>query len=405
MPENRGAKCINVIASRDNSREEREVIEEADKTVDSVENMIRVELLNKKDGSVGQATNCEHEISLKPGTAPVKYRIRLVPVQLRYEFKVCNDSSLARSIIRTSKSAWAASIMLVRRLGGSIRVCVNYSYLINATVKDAYPMPNIDYLIYRLHQLEIATIFDLIVGFNRVEKSKTHKPFSEFVKDWGLFESNFMNVGLTNASAKLQNMIKEVLVEEKDKRCLVYSDNVLIFTSSREANFRDVKVFCFRLSAVGLRLKWENCRDEHMLYEPHNVPSKLRQVRMPNTFASTCKQNWSRNKLSSTQRLTSSLRKRFVIVKKQDWLLLFRIGKHDRKAIMGGAQRRTVVTRKRLTCSGSMHFHRGGDVCNSDVIDATFDSRSRSRTQQETRETSTSIHVEIKIKIEIKLEK
>ena len=132
------------------------------------------QLLNKKDGSVGQATNRVNEIRLKSVTAPVKYRVRLVPVQLRYELKVCNDSRLARSIIRTSKSEWAAPIMLVRRIDGSIWVCVNYSDLINATVKDAYPMPNIDYLVYRLHQLKIATIFDLIVGFNRVEKLETH---------------------------------------------------------------------------------------------------------------------------------------------------------------------------------------------------------------------------------------
>ena len=127
--------------------------------------------------------------------------------------------------------------MLVRRIDGFIRVCVNNSYVLNATVKDACLMPNIDDLIYRLHQLEIATIFDLIVGFNQVEKLETYKLLCAFFTDRRLFD---MTVGLTNASAKFQSMINEVLGEEHDKCCLKYSDNVLIFTSSCEANFRDV---------------------------------------------------------------------------------------------------------------------------------------------------------------------
>ena len=51
-----------------------------------------------------------------------------------------------------------------------------------------------------------------------------------------------------------------------------------------------------------------------------------------------------------------------------------------------------------------MHFERGGDVCNSDVIDVTFDSRSRSisRAKLETRETSIIVCIRIKIEIKVK---
>ena len=41
----------------------------------------------------------------------------------------------------------------------------------NATVKDEYPMPNIDYMIYRLSQLEIAMTFDLVEGYNQVSEA------------------------------------------------------------------------------------------------------------------------------------------------------------------------------------------------------------------------------------------
>ena len=94
--------------------------------------------------------------------------------------------------------------MLVRNKDGSLRVCIDYRDLKNATVKDAYPILNIDDLIYRLNKLEIATTFDLVEGYNQVEMLEAHKPLCAFAKDWCLFEPNVMKFGLTNAPATFQ---------------------------------------------------------------------------------------------------------------------------------------------------------------------------------------------------------
>ena len=164
---------------------------------------------------------------------------------------------MARGIIRPSKSEWAAPLVLVRKKDGALRVCVDYRDLNNATVKDAYPMPNIDDLIYRLNELEVATTFDLVEGYNQVEMKEEHKSLCAFATDWGLFEPNVMTFGLTNAPATFQRMMNETLGDEIDKCCLVYLDDVLIYSKSREEHFRDVYAVCFRLAAAGLRLKWE----------------------------------------------------------------------------------------------------------------------------------------------------
>ena len=48
------------------------------------------------------------------------------------------------------------------------------------------PMPNIDDLIYRLNELEVATTFDLVEGYNQVEMKEEHKSLCAFATDWGL---------------------------------------------------------------------------------------------------------------------------------------------------------------------------------------------------------------------------
>ena len=219
-------------------------------------------LLNSGEHKVGQAKNCVHEIHLKPGSAPVKHRVRRVPVHLREELKKNIESMLSRGIIRPSKSEWAAPLVLVRKKDGTLRVCIDYRDLNNATVKDAYPMPNIDDLVYRLNELEIATTFDLVEGCNQVEMKEEHKQLCAFATDWGLFEPNVMTFGLTNAPATFQRMMNDTLGAEVDKCCLVYLDDVLIYSKSRETHFKDVYTICFRLAAAGLRLKWEKRKIE-----------------------------------------------------------------------------------------------------------------------------------------------
>ena len=289
MPEERGADlAINFISTVELRQSVGSYGANSSETLEEMIKNVFPQLLNSGDHKVGQARNCTHEVYLKPGTVPVKHRVRRVPVHLCEELKKIIDSMLARGIIRPSKSEWAAPLVLVRKKDGVLRVCVDYRDFNNATVKDGYPMPNIDDLIYRLNELEIATIFDLVEGYNQVEMKEEHKPLCAFATDWGLFEPNVMTFGLTNAPVTFQRMMNETLGDEIDKCCLVYLDDVLIYSRSQEEHFPDVYAVCFRLEAAGLCLKWEKCKIERneVEYLGHVIakgrmkpsPSKIQKI-------------------------------------------------------------------------------------------------------------------------------
>ena len=64
---------------------------------------------------------------------------------------------LERGIIRHSTSEWASPIVLARKKTGDLRVCIDYRVLNEATIKDAFPIPNIEDLVYQLNLMIIAT--------------------------------------------------------------------------------------------------------------------------------------------------------------------------------------------------------------------------------------------------------
>ena len=80
-----------------------------------------------------------------------------MPVNLRAELKKSIDIMLERGIIRHSTSEWALPIFLVRKKTGELRVCIDDRALNDATIKDAFPTPIIEDLVYQLYLMLTAT--------------------------------------------------------------------------------------------------------------------------------------------------------------------------------------------------------------------------------------------------------
>ena len=58
----------------------------------------------------------------------------------------------------------------------------------DATIKDAFPIPNIEYLVYQLNLMSIAITFDLAERYNQMLVREEDRPKTAFATDWGLYE-------------------------------------------------------------------------------------------------------------------------------------------------------------------------------------------------------------------------
>jgi len=138
--------------------------------------------------------------------------------------------ALERGWIRESSSPAGAPILFVPKKGGELRLCVDYRGLNHLTVKNRYPLPLMGELIDHLSKAKHYTKLDLRNAYHRIRIRKGNEWKMAFRTRYGHFEYQVMPFGLANAPATFQAHINRVLAGLVDVSCIVYLDDILIYS-------------------------------------------------------------------------------------------------------------------------------------------------------------------------------
>ncbi|CAF0913458.1 unnamed protein product [Didymodactylos carnosus] len=209
---------------------------------------------------LGGTSLLKHHIQLEPNTKPVnKPPYRIAPERRKIVDKELKDM-LESGTISGSNSPYASPIVLAAKKDGSLRFCVDYRRLNAATVRDAYPIPRIDDTLDSLQQAKFVSTLDLKSGYWQVEMDQESKQKTAFITHKGLFEFNVMPYGLTNGPATFQRLMDIVLAGFKWQCCLVYIDDIVIFSPTFDQHLIDLNNVLHKIREAELTLKTSKCQ-------------------------------------------------------------------------------------------------------------------------------------------------
>ncbi|CAF3827509.1 unnamed protein product [Rotaria sp. Silwood1] len=183
---------------------------------------------------LGRTHLVKHVIELQPGTQSANTQ----PYRLPPSKKAIVDQQLEEMLqaghITPSHSPWASPIVLSPKKDGTLRFCVDYRKLNANTIRTAYPMPQVDDTLDSLRE-------------------------AAFITHRGLYEFLVMPFGLSNAPATFQRLMDLILAGIKWQSCLVYIDDIVVFSSTFEQHLKDLSSVFDRLKTAGLTLKASKC--------------------------------------------------------------------------------------------------------------------------------------------------
>jgi hypothetical protein len=199
--------------------------------------------------------NIYHEINLMPGSKP--------PYRQPYRMSPAEQDELSRQLqdyfnagyIRPSNSPFGAPALFAKKPDGSLRLCLDYRALNAITVKDKTPVPHADDLINHTAKAKIFSKLDLRSAFHQLLIRPQDIPKSAITTKFGNFEWLVMPFGMANAPSSWQAVVNHIFRDILGRYVVVYLDDILIFSTSRQSHLAHVTEVLERLQRNELYAK------------------------------------------------------------------------------------------------------------------------------------------------------
>ena len=181
-------------------------------------------------------------IELVPGAVPnskAPYRMNILELnELKFQLK----ELISKKYIRPSVSPWGAPVIFVKKKDGTLCLCIDYLQLDNMTIKNRYPFPGIYDMFDQLRGETVFSKIDLRSGYHQVRIKDGDIFKMTFRTQYSHYEFFVVPFGLTNAPTVFMCLMKNVLHKYLDKFLVVFIDDILIDSKTKEEHEEHLKI-------------------------------------------------------------------------------------------------------------------------------------------------------------------
>lgn len=193
---------------------------------------------------------------------PVYTKTYRYPFVHRQEVQDQITKMLDQGIIRPSQSAWSSPIWVVPKkadASGKVkwRIVIDFRKVNEKTIDDKYPIPNINDILDKLGNCHYFTTLDLASGFYQVEMDPADIHKTAFNVEHGHFEFLRMPMGLKNSPSTFQRVMDNVLRDLQNVICLVYLDDIIVFSVSLQEHMVNLERVFKRLRESNFKIQMD----------------------------------------------------------------------------------------------------------------------------------------------------
>jgi hypothetical protein len=130
----------------------------------------------------------DHKIPLKEGKEPPFGPLYGMSREEVIVLKQYIQDNLEKGFIQANSSPAGAPVLFVKKVDGTLRICVDYRGLNELTVRNRYPLPLIRETLDRLSKAKWYTKLDLHQGYNQIRMAEGEECKKAFCTRYGHFE-------------------------------------------------------------------------------------------------------------------------------------------------------------------------------------------------------------------------
>ena len=222
---------------------------------------------------LGCTSAIEHEIHIE-NDKPFKEQFWHIPSPLLEEVHASLRDMLEAGVIHPSQSPWCNVVVLVQKKDGTLHFCVDFRCLNMHTKKDLYPLPQIQEALESMAGSVHFSSMDFNSGFWQIKMSPGLQQCTAFTGgNLGFYKFTHMLFGLCNTPMMLQHLMQNTLRELNLIYCVIYLDDVIVFSRTEEEHLECLCMAFERFWEFNLKLKPSKCLffQSEIMYLAHHI--------------------------------------------------------------------------------------------------------------------------------------
>ena len=136
---------------------------------------------------------------------------------------------------------WLANVVLVKKINGKWRMCVDFMDLNKACPKDSFPLPMIDQLVDSTAGHKLLMFMDVFSGYNQIKMVEEDQEKTAFITSQWLYCYKVMPFKLKNARATYQRLVNKMFSKQIGRNTEVYVDDMLVKSREELAHVDELK--------------------------------------------------------------------------------------------------------------------------------------------------------------------
>ena len=136
-------------------------------------------------------------------------------------------------------------------------MCVGFTNLNKACLKDIFSLLAIDRLVDASVSHKIISFMDTFSGYNQISMDPADQEKTTFITEEGLFYYKVISFGLKNAGVTYQRLVNKVFTDKIGQTMKVHMDDMLVKNPTIEQHVQDLFDTFFALMFYNIKLNLE----------------------------------------------------------------------------------------------------------------------------------------------------
>ena len=157
-----------------------------------------------------------------------------------------------------SSPEWVSPLVCVPKKNGDVRLCVDMRKANTAIIRNYYPIPTLDEILYEVNGAKIFSKLDLAQGYHQIVLDEKSRDITTFSTPQGLFRYKRLIFGAENAFEDFQKIVEINITYDIDGVFNI-SDDIIAHVTNQNEHLQQLRKVFDKIREKGLKLNLKKC--------------------------------------------------------------------------------------------------------------------------------------------------